>query len=198
MELCLLSGLFFLDGGGRASLTFANVSLGRSAMGRLGMRTGSRPRANRTPLTRSSPSTSRVKSTLVAVVLVRILLPVMAFASPPDPSWIAGIYDGADGDDVVMLVYETTATSAPAPSLMFPFPCLQGLSTTKLIFALFESSCAEGSRAPPAMLWPVPVHVSTFPTGYTPTASATKFPLVTPRRRGVRRATPPTLVARMF
>jgi len=36
-----------------------------------------------------------------------ILLPVIAFASPPDPSWIAGIYDGADGDDVVTFVYET-------------------------------------------------------------------------------------------
>ena len=162
------------------------------------MRSGSRPRTDRTPLTRLSPSTRRVKSTLLAVVLVRILLSVMAFASPPDPSWIAGIYDGADGDDIVMLVYETTATSAPSSSPMLPLSCLPGLSTTKLIFTLFESSCAEGSRAPPVMWLPVSVHVSTFPTGYTPTASATKFPLVTHRPRGAHRATPPTLAARMF
>lgn len=163
------------------------------------MRSGSRPRANRTPLTRLSPSTRRVKSTLLAVVLVRILLPVMAFASPPDPSWIAGIYDGADGDDIVVLVYDTTATSAPSPSPMLPLPCRQGLSTTKLIFTLFESSCAEGSRAPPAMLLlPVPVHASTFPTDYTPTASATKFPIVARRPLRVHRTIPPTLAAQMF
>ena len=28
----------------------------------------------------------------------------LAYASPPDPSWIAGIYDDADFDDVVGLV----------------------------------------------------------------------------------------------
>ena len=32
------------------------------------------------------------------------LLPLVAAASPPDPMWIAGIYDEADGDDVVALV----------------------------------------------------------------------------------------------
>src|SRR5215468_12517977 len=78
------------------------------------MRSGSRPRASRTPLTGLYPSPSRVNFTLLAVVLVLILLPVIAFASPPDPSWIAGIYDGADGDDIVMLVYKTAAVEAKA------------------------------------------------------------------------------------
>ena len=162
------------------------------------MRSGSRPRASRMPLTGLFPSTSRVNFTLLAMVLVLIPLPVIAFASPPNPSWIAEIYDGADADDIVMLVYETTATSAPAPAPILPLPCLRGISTTKLIFTFSDSQCAQGSRAPPAMFSPISVHVFTFPTRYTPTAPATKFPLVTRRPLGVHRSTAPTLAARMF
>jgi hypothetical protein len=56
---------------------------------------------------------------LVAALVVLVALPVLAFASPPDPSWIAGIYDGADYDDVVVLVTLSTAdvSSAPVPDL---------------------------------------------------------------------------------
>jgi len=162
------------------------------------MRSGSRPRASRKPLTGLSPSPSRVNFTLLAVVLVLILLPVIAFASPLDPFWIAGIYDGADGDDIVMLVYDTPATSAPAPSPMLRLLCPRGISTTKLIVTLSDSQCAEGSRAPPAMFSPVSAHGFTFPTRYTLTASATKFPLVTRRPLGVHPKLAPTLAARMF
>jgi len=31
-------------------------------------------------------------------------LPVLAYASPPDPSWGHGIYDDADYDDIVCLI----------------------------------------------------------------------------------------------
>jgi len=162
------------------------------------MRSGSRPRASRTPLTGLSPSPSRVNFTLLAVVLVLILLPLIAFASPLDPFWIAGIYDGADGDDIVMLVYDTLATSAPAPPPMLRLPCPRGISTTKHIVTLSDSQCAEGSRAPPAMFSAVSAHVSIFRTRFTPTASATKFPLVTRRSLGVHPTTAPALATRMF
>ena len=46
------------------------------------------------------------------IVLALILLPVIAFAIPVDPSWIAGVYDDADGDDIVSLVYETAGVAA--------------------------------------------------------------------------------------
>ncbi len=36
-------------------------------------------------------------------------LPVLAYASLPDPSWIQGIFDGADYDDVVVLVAATVS-----------------------------------------------------------------------------------------
>jgi len=38
------------------------------------------------------------------LVLVLSTLGAMASASPPDPSWIGGFYDAADGDDVVLAV----------------------------------------------------------------------------------------------
>jgi len=31
-------------------------------------------------------------------------LSVLAYASPPDPSWVRGVYDDADFDDVVCLI----------------------------------------------------------------------------------------------
>ena len=38
------------------------------------------------------------------LLLILATLPVIACASPPDPSWIKGVYDDADFDDVVPLV----------------------------------------------------------------------------------------------
>src|SRR5215831_8173422 len=46
-------------------------------------------------------------ATFLSIIAALMLIAPIAFASPPDPLWIAGIYDGADGDDVVSLVYET-------------------------------------------------------------------------------------------
>lgn len=48
---------------------------------------------------------------LLALVLLcasAALLP-LAYASPPDPSWIRGVYDGADFDDVVVLLTSGSA-----------------------------------------------------------------------------------------
>jgi hypothetical protein len=50
---------------------------------------------------------------LALLVLVLGTLAPLAHASAPDPSWISGIYDGADYDDVVVLI--TSATGAVSP-----------------------------------------------------------------------------------
>jgi hypothetical protein len=47
------------------------------------------------------------------IILVLATLRGLAYASPPDPSWIPGLYDDADYDDVVMLVTSTTANVGP-------------------------------------------------------------------------------------
>jgi hypothetical protein len=55
---------------------------------------------------------------LVLVGAVLALVPV-AHASPPDQTWIAGLYDNADYDDVVIALTSTVATSdgASTPSV---------------------------------------------------------------------------------
>ena len=45
---------------------------------------------------------------LVLLCASAALLP-LAYASPPDPSWIRGVYDGADFDDVVVLLTSGSA-----------------------------------------------------------------------------------------
>ena len=47
------------------------------------------------------------------LLLVLTALPSLAYASPPDPSWIPGLYDDADYDDVVVLVTAGVALMDP-------------------------------------------------------------------------------------
>jgi hypothetical protein len=79
-------------------------------------------------------------------VVALILLPPIAFASPPDPLWIAGIYDSADGDDIVTLIYETAATNAAALSKIAQLPCLPRISLKSIAHGfpggLFTRVCA--------------------------------------------------------
>lgn len=54
---------------------------------------------------------------LVALMIaLPSVLPTLAYASLPDPSWIHGIYDDGDYDDVVGLITSASgAIPAPAP-----------------------------------------------------------------------------------
>ena len=40
----------------------------------------------------------------VVTLIVPVLLLVLAYASPPDPAWIRGVYDDGDFDDVIARV----------------------------------------------------------------------------------------------
>ena len=51
---------------------------------------------------------------LLLVLVVAGLTP-LAKASPPDPTWVAGFWDDADYDDVVLLIC-ATAAALPEPS----------------------------------------------------------------------------------
>ena len=93
----------------------------------------------------------RALITSVPAVLALVLLPPLAFASPPDPWWVAGIYDGADGDDVVSLVYETSAAHAAVLSHLGPLPCLLGLSLEGIVHAVRVRHFTRGSRSPPVV-----------------------------------------------
>ena len=112
------------------------------------MRPGSSPRQ---PLSPPEPSRSvgQVIAAALPIVLVLILLPPLAFASPPDPSWVAGFYDGADGDDIVSLVYETSAANQTAPSHLGPLPCLLEVCLEGIARYVPDRHFTRGPRSPP-------------------------------------------------
>jgi hypothetical protein len=63
-------------------------------------------------LGRRRPGRSVVARAATALlVALWILLPSLAAASPPDPPWIQGIYDGGDFDDVVNHIALLAGTS---------------------------------------------------------------------------------------
>ena len=114
------------------------------------MRSGSGPRQE--PLPReASCSVPRAIATYLPIVLALILLPSIAFASPPDPSWIAGFYDDADGDDIVSLVYEISATNTAASLYIGPLPCLTDISVEGIVRIVPGCHFNSSSRVPPVL-----------------------------------------------
>jgi hypothetical protein len=145
------------------------------------MRAGFRPRQQ---MRSAEPSRSlrRVISIVLPIVVALILLPVLAFASPPDPSWIAGIYDGADGDDIVTLVYETAAANIAAKSHIVLLPCLPAIQLESLARAVPGSRFTRGPRAPPVLCSMVVAHVFSSSPDYTSLAAGISGPSHPPRR----------------
>ena len=58
-----------------------------------------------------------------ALVAALTCLVPLAHASPPDPAWIAGTYDAADSDDIILKVtsLETSVEGGLVP--IFPISC---------------------------------------------------------------------------
>ena len=131
------------------------------------MRSGSCPRQQMLAIEPSS-SMRRGIPTFLSIVVALILLPPIAFASPPDPSWIAGIFDGADGDDIVTLVYETAATNAAEPSKMAPLRCLPGISLERIVHGFPGGRFTRGPRSPPVLCSAVNAHVFNSLSDYPP------------------------------
>jgi hypothetical protein len=145
------------------------------------MRSGSCPRQQRPP---SQPSRSmwRAISTSLPIVAALILLPAVAFASPPDSSWIAGIYDGADGDDIVTLVYDTAAANTAVLAHIAPLSGLSDISLESIVRGFPGGRFTRGPRAPPLLYSPVSAHVFNSLPEYTPTAAGARK-LSSPARR---------------
>ena len=88
-----------------------------------------------------------------ALILASLaLLLALAYASPPDPSWIPGIYDDADYDDVVTLVMATTATVAHVTTDSRPTTLLvERVPPFIQVVTVTPSRFARSARAPPAL-----------------------------------------------
>ncbi len=84
------------------------------------------------------------------LVLVVLSAPAAAASSVPDPTWIAGLYDGADGDELVALVWDQTPAVEPQVAVL-PAPAA---ATRSAPGARAVHGCRvavpETSRAPPA------------------------------------------------
>jgi hypothetical protein len=92
-----------------------------------------------------------MRELILVLITVVLLLPLLASASPPDSSWIEGIYDGADFDDVVVRVASGAAV-VPALVLvdrcaiaMFVGPAVQPRDTGRPL----PTHSAVSPRAPP-------------------------------------------------
>jgi len=89
---------------------------------------------------------------LVRLILVVVILSLApAYASPPDQSWIPGLYENADFDDIVLLI--TSNLGATQPSMVWsvrPVASVIGLLTPMATEPrpLFPLSSVL-SRAPP-------------------------------------------------
>ena len=63
-----------------------------------------------------SVKTSRLFVLAVLVLLGPVIgITALAYASPMDPSWIHGIYDAADGDEIILLL--TSEAGGVTPSM---------------------------------------------------------------------------------
>lgn len=88
---------------------------------------------------------------IALVLMAQTTLSALAFASPPDPTWIAGIYDDADYDDVVALVTAEMGSVAPLVPAVSPLdPALSAGRLDDGETAALRWTSALRPRSPPA------------------------------------------------
>jgi hypothetical protein len=89
----------------------------------------------------------------VTVLLVPPLLGLaaLAYAIPPDPTWIGGLYDNADYDDIVIAVYGMDSPmKSPTPTIPKPLPALVGAAPVATPAEFIRATLrAPVVRAPP-------------------------------------------------
>jgi hypothetical protein len=88
---------------------------------------------------------------LTALLLLPLLgLTPLAYASPPDQTWIGGFYDDADYDDVVLLAMSLAVALADlAPALAMQPRVVDVLLLLDVEAAPFLARLGTPSRAPP-------------------------------------------------
>ena len=108
-------------------------------------------RAN--PGIRSSRMTRRVPMLALLVVLLSALVALtsLAYASPPDPTWVSGVFDDDDNDNGVFLVTSCLATVDPFPLCCWtPFLVFgPGVAVDNSGPASSQDSSSADARAPP-------------------------------------------------
>ncbi len=90
--------------------------------------------------------------------ILAVLLP-LAYASPPDPTWIAGIYDNADYDDVVALVTDGTGVSSGQAPARVAHGAVARVLVVRPGPTLDRTLPARMSRGPPVDARDTPVNL---------------------------------------
>ena len=84
-----------------------------------------------------------------ALVLAALLAPMLAAANVPDPTWIPGLYDGGDADEILALVWDGTPAVATDPPALLEPDAVVFLPSLLLRPAPPRLARAAVSRAPP-------------------------------------------------
>jgi hypothetical protein len=86
----------------------------------------------------------------LALVFALFTLTSLCYATPPDQTWIAGLYDDADHDDVVLAVLDTIAVPAAVASQVFtPAPVHEAPAAVDRSVPRSLSLIAPLDRSPP-------------------------------------------------
>jgi hypothetical protein len=93
-------------------------------------------------------------SATVAMLLIFALcaLVPLAFASPPDPLWVGGLFDGGDTDDVIVAATSAEgAADGPTLARAAPYLALAGaVPAPSSADPVLSSLSVRRGRAPPA------------------------------------------------
>jgi len=86
---------------------------------------------------------------LLILIAIAALTP-LAHASPPDPTWVAGLWDDGDHDDVILLVCATAAAVHSPPPTLDSRRAIVGVVTGLDPDAPpFRAAAPVATRAPP-------------------------------------------------
>jgi len=96
------------------------------------------------------PGWAKFPMLLLAALL--LTLTPLAYANPPDPTWILGVWDDDDFDDVVGLVTSATALIQAPVTCELHLPCPEVLKSAVFqTFAISVSRPASTPRSPPIL-----------------------------------------------
>jgi len=94
----------------------------------------------------------RTASSALALLVLGVLagLVPLAHARPPDPTWIAGLYDGADLDDVVLAIVSADVAASPStPAVAVTEACGQRLRRVPSLVRDHRPGSLTANRSPP-------------------------------------------------
>lgn len=89
-----------------------------------------------------------------SIVVVQCALVPMAYASPPDPTYLAGIWDNADYDEIIILVTSASGssdTTHDASELIRPLVVVAVILPGENAQLPTASLSLQPSRAPPTL-----------------------------------------------